>query len=86
MVGERIGHANPVIGGDGSVTHVIFVDGQLVGSWKRVAVKNGLALELTLLANLTVGETARVARAGRALGAFLETPLDVRGMPSARRC
>ena len=80
VVGERIGHANPVIGGDGSVTHVIFVDGQLVGSWKRVTNKSALRLELNLVAKLTAGETARVVRATRALETFLGTPLDVHGI------
>ena len=31
------GTPNAVIGGDGGVTHVIFVNGELVGRWKRVA-------------------------------------------------
>jgi len=79
-VGQRIGHARPVIGGDGSITNVVFVDGQLVGSWKRTSEGRGVAIDATLWSKLSPAELERVTRAARGYSKFLGDPVQLRGL------
>ena len=79
-VGERLGHSRPVIGGDASITHVIFVDGQLVGSWRRLSERDKTVLAIKKLSRLTPAETARITAETKRLGTFLGAPLTVRGL------
>jgi winged helix DNA-binding protein len=87
-IGQRLGHAKAVTGGNALIAHVVFVDGQLVGGWKRIVEKNSVVIELDLLARLTAAEQSRVEAAGRKLGNFLERPVKLRGKdpgPSVQR-
>jgi hypothetical protein len=58
--------------------HVIAVDGQLVGGWKRVLDKRAVVIELNLLARLTAAEKRLIAAAAERFGAFLQLPVEVR--------
>jgi hypothetical protein len=77
--GARLGHASHLIGGDARIANVIFVDGQLVGGWRRVLEPDAVSVQLDLEARLTAGEVRRVAAAARKFGAFLGRSLTLRG-------
>jgi hypothetical protein len=76
-VGRRVGHSKAVIGGDGGVSHVLFVNGELVGRWKRTARSKGVDVELTLECRLTSAERARLTAAARRFATFLDTPVTL---------
>lgn len=79
-IAERIGNTKAVSGGNALLNHVIVVDGQLVGGWKRVLEKGRVVVEIDLAARLTATEKRRVAAAADRFGAFLGLPahLEVR--------
>jgi hypothetical protein len=66
-IGARLGHVGSVTGGNGLIGHVVTVNGQLVGVWRRT----GDGLRLDLAARLSPVERRLVAREVRRLGAFL---------------
>ena len=78
-IGQRLGSAKAVTGGNALIAHVVFVDGQLVGGWRRVLEKQAVVVELELVTRLTRVERARVAAAARRFGEFLELPVTLRG-------
>jgi len=78
-IGRRLGSAKEVMGGTVAIAHVVFVDGQLVGGWKRVFQKTAVVVQLQLATRLTAAERARVAAAARKFGAFLDLPVTLRG-------
>ena len=78
-IGKRLSSATGVMAGDALRAHVIVVDGQLVGGWKRTLTKTAAIVELRLLVGLTEPEQEAVVKAAQALGEFLELPLEVRG-------
>src|SRR5206468_268272 len=57
--------------------HPLFVDGQIVGAWKRTLGKT-VEVALNLLVPLTGPERELVRRAARRYGAFVGLPLNVR--------
>jgi hypothetical protein len=79
-IGERLSVAKDAMVGDALRAHVIVVDGQLVGGWKRTLTKAAVVVEVTLLVGLSRPEREAVVGAARALGNFLELPVDVRGL------
>jgi hypothetical protein len=78
-VAHRLGHAHPVTGGNWLISHAVFVDGQLVGGWKRRVEKTRIVVALDLAARLTPAERRRVASAAKRLGAFYRLPVTVKG-------
>lgn len=79
LVGHRLGHAGLVTGGNASISHVLFVDGQLVGGWKRRVEKTRLVVELDVTARLASAENLRLAAAAKRLGAFHQLPVTLKG-------
>ena len=79
-IGERLSVAEGMMVGDALRAHVIVVDGQLVGGWKRTLTKTTVVVELALLVGLTKPEREAVVGAAQALGDFLELPVEVRGL------
>ena len=79
-IGERLSLAEDAMVGDALRAHVIVVDGQLVGGWKRTLTKAAVVVELTLLVRLIKPEREAVVEAAQALGDFLELPVEVRGL------
>ncbi|HYJ79627.1 MAG TPA: winged helix DNA-binding domain-containing protein [Longimicrobiaceae bacterium] len=57
--------------------HVVVVDGQLVGGWKRVLKQHAAVVELNLVARLTKAEQAAVEAAIRRYAGFLELPVEM---------
>jgi hypothetical protein len=78
-IGQRLKSSELVTGGDAVTAHVVVLDGQLVGGWKRKLTKNAVVVELTLLTRLTDAENQAVAAAAEAYGTFLELPVELRG-------
>ena len=79
-IGERLSSTTGVMVGDALRAHVIVVDGQLVGGWKRTLTKAAVVVELSLLLDLTKPERKAVVATAAALGAFLELPVELRGL------
>jgi hypothetical protein len=79
-IGERLGHVNAVTGGDARIAHVVFVDGQLVGGWKRTVDKKRIIVDIALWCRLTAAEKGRLAIAGEAFSKFVDAPCEVRGL------
>jgi hypothetical protein len=79
-IGQRLKSSDLVTGGDALTAHVVVIDGQLVGGWKRTLTKNALVVELNVLTRLTAAEERAVERAARAYGDFLERPVELRGL------
>ncbi|HEU4997154.1 MAG TPA: winged helix DNA-binding domain-containing protein [Gemmatimonadaceae bacterium] len=78
-IAERIGREILVTGGNALVPHVVFVDGQLVGGWRRIVVKDATVVELNLLARLTRDELTRVEAAVKRFEKFLGSAVRLRG-------
>ncbi|HXG73161.1 MAG TPA: winged helix DNA-binding domain-containing protein [Gemmatimonadaceae bacterium] len=76
-IGQRLGHQRPVTGGSALIAHIVFVDGQIVGGWKRVVQGGNVAIVLSLLLPVTRSEFARIAAAARRFGEFLGMPVDL---------
>ena len=59
-------------------THVVTIDGELVGGWKRASSARRAVVELSLGARLTSAETKAVAAAAARYGRFLGAPVELR--------
>ena len=79
-IGKRLKSSGLVTGGDALTAHVVIVDGQLVGGWKRTLTKNAVVVELNLLTRLSELEEKAVAAAAEAYGTFLELSVELRGL------
>jgi winged helix DNA-binding protein len=79
-IGKRLNSTDVVMGRDALAPHVIVVDGQLVGGWKRTLTKTAVVVELRLRADLRAPERKAVVMAARAFGAFLELPVELCGL------
>ena len=75
---ERLGDSTAITGGNALIPHVIVVDGQLVGTWRRTFEKDGVILTLELLTRLSAAESKRVMSAARRFGDFVGLRADIR--------
>jgi hypothetical protein len=75
--GDRIGHTRPITGGTALIPHVIVIDGQLVGAWKRTFEKDRVCVSLSLMTTLSAAEQKRVREAVRRFGSFLESAVEM---------
>jgi hypothetical protein len=73
-VAKRLLAARPHHRVDGLIGHVVVVDGQIVGGWRRTIGKT-LHVQLQLLVPLTPGEHELIRRAARRFGRFLGLPV-----------
>jgi hypothetical protein len=62
--------------------HVLTINGQIVGGWKRTLTERTAVIEPKLLLPLTQAERKAVERATRKLARFLGLPLEIRWPPS----
>ena len=58
------------------IAHVIILDGQLVGGWKRTLRKDAVQLEFKLITKLTKGQLRALDRAAGRYGDFLQLPVE----------
>ncbi len=75
-IATRLGNASAVIGGNALITHVVFVDGQLIGTWKRVAEKKRSVVPITLGCKLSTKERVLVDAAVERYAKFLGEPVE----------
>jgi hypothetical protein len=79
-IGRRLQSSELVTGGNALISYVVAVGGQLVGGWARAVTTQGVVVELNLLTRLTELEERAVAAAAAAYGAYLELPVELRGL------
>jgi hypothetical protein len=60
-IGRRVRDIQEVAG-DQYFNHLVFVDGELVGGWKRVNSRKGVSARLTMVAKLTAAERTLLER------------------------
>ncbi len=77
-IGTRLKSARLVTGGDALISHVIAVDGQLVGGWRRNLTNDHVTIDVRLLTRLTSPERQALDRAARRHGEFLARRTIVR--------
>lgn len=77
-IGRRVPDTSTVTGGNALIPHVIVVNGELVGIWRRAFEKDRVVVTLEPHAALTGRESDRVAAEARRFGRFLDRPVEVR--------
>jgi winged helix DNA-binding protein len=75
--GERLRAARPAAHVDVLMGHLLSLDGQIVGGWRRTLGAT-VHVDLQLLVRLPTPERALARRAGRRFGVFLGLPVRVR--------
>lgn len=83
-LGNRIGHTKLITGGTALIPHVIVIDGQLVGAWKRTIEKDHVHVALSLMTQLNTAEQKLLHAAVQRFGAFLEAPIRIESARAAR--
>jgi hypothetical protein len=63
--------------GDIYFGHMIVIDGQLVGAWKRTFSKDAVVISTQTFTKLTEAESRAVATAASRYGAFLDMPISL---------
>jgi hypothetical protein len=63
--------ADPKSAGEAIFAHIVFVDGHIVGGWKRAFHKETAIVHLNLVTRLSKAEQQRVSAAAKKFGAFL---------------
>ncbi|MEX2151938.1 MAG: winged helix DNA-binding domain-containing protein [Gemmatimonadaceae bacterium] len=84
-IGQRLGDLKLITGGDALIAHIVFVDGQIVGGWKRTFDNQTVTVHLDLLTTLSGQERKRVAAAADKFGTFLGQPCQIAQELSASR-
>jgi hypothetical protein len=77
-IGQRVRATSTVIGGSALIPHVIIVNGELVGIWRRAFEKDRVVVAVEAHAELTRREVDRVAAEARRFGEFLGHPVELR--------
>jgi hypothetical protein len=75
-IGRRLESAKLVTGGDALINHVIAVDGQLVGGWRRTLTNDRVRVDLRLLTRLSPAEHRALDAAVERHGEFLGLPVQ----------
>jgi hypothetical protein len=76
-IGQRLSNADLVTGGSSLIAHVVAIDGQLVGGWKRLQEREATVIEMNLMVKLTQAERARLDKTIDRLQRFADTSLRV---------
>ncbi len=59
------------------IAHIVILDGQIVGGWRRTLEKNKVVVELNLFAKLTKPERQAILIAAERYGKFLGLPVEI---------
>jgi hypothetical protein len=70
-IARRIGNPWPVLGASALVPHVIVVDGELVGTWKRTIEKDKVIVTLRYQTRVNGAERGRITAAAKGLARYL---------------
>jgi hypothetical protein len=84
-IGARARALHLVTGGDALIVHIAFIDGQLVGGWRRLQDKSGVTVALEPVTRITRDERQRLQAQAERLSGFLGTPVTVRDRTRAAR-
>lgn len=76
-IGEVAKRSNIDEGNPAFLAHIIIVDGQIVGGWKRTVKKDAVIVELNLITNLTKAEKQAIAEAANRYSQFLGLPIHL---------
>jgi hypothetical protein len=76
-IAVRIGGTALVMGAFAGVPHVVIVDGQLVGKWKRALQGDRAVVTVELGTRVSRVETQRIADEATRLSRFLEKPVEM---------
>jgi hypothetical protein len=68
-------HTAKLVSLGNALTHIIVVDGQIVGTWKRTIRKGTVVIETNPFTQLTKAENRAIAVAARQYGEFLDLPV-----------
>ncbi|MGH7637494.1 MAG: DNA glycosylase AlkZ-like family protein, partial [Gemmatimonadaceae bacterium] len=77
-IAARVRALHLVTGGDALIAHIAFIDGQLVGGWRRLQEPSGVVVALELVTRITRDERKRLEGQALRLSRFLETPVTIR--------
>jgi hypothetical protein len=83
-IGERLRSIQAVTGGSALNAHVIAIDGQLVGGWKRTIAGDTVHLALTLLTRLSPAEQNRLRATVRRYASFTGRKVEFPGLSGAK--
>jgi hypothetical protein len=70
-IGQRLRDGKVVLGGDALFANIAFIDGQIVGGWKRTLQKSTVEIDFTPLVPLTAAEKKRLTAEAQRFGEFL---------------
>jgi hypothetical protein len=76
-IGETVRNAGVNIGHAAFLAHVISLDGQLIGGWKRMIEKKNVNVELNLVVKITRDQKQAVLDATERFGKFLDLSVKV---------
>ena len=76
-IGKIAGHANLTADDPALIAHVIILDGQIVGGWRRTLNKDHVLVETSLITKLGKAEKGYIADATERFGRFLELPVSL---------
>ncbi len=80
-IAQRLGHTRLVTGGSALISHIVFVNGQIVGGWKRTFKGKNVVIAMSMLSPVNKPELARITAAARKFGAFLGMQVDLQFHP-----
>ena len=84
-MGRRLASTKSITGWNAAFTHVVIVDGQLVGGWKRSPTRAGITLNISLTTTLTAAERARVLAEVRRFERYAGVAVHLTGLDDRKR-
>ena len=79
-IGKRLASTRAVTGWNAAFAHVVVVDGQLVGGWKRISGRGQVNLQFSIMTKLSTAERTRVLAEVRRFEDFVGAAVDVHGL------
>ncbi|HET9913844.1 MAG TPA: winged helix DNA-binding domain-containing protein [Anaerolineales bacterium] len=76
-IGKRVGPLRSEEDKLALYVHIIILDGQIVGGWRRTITKNAVILERQLLTDLTRSEERALSREADRYSEFLQLPVEM---------
>jgi hypothetical protein len=83
-IGKRLRSVSAVTGGSTLIAHVLVVNGQLVGGWKRRVDVERITVEASVLTRLSAGERKLLVEAARSFQEFARREVRVTGLSTRR--
>lgn len=69
--GSKIDQSDPAF-----LAHIVILDGQVIGGWKRTLKKDEVLIDITLLTRLSQAQKRAVQQAAELFGTFLQLPVS----------